>query len=161
MKTELPSFSKRDNNDLQKKDNEQKRKMKEYADSQNRSKESSLMEGDVVLVRQKKVSKTTPPFDPNPYMVVRRMGNTIVAKRGNRVIKRNISFFKRVQIKPSQMNEDVSDLEDDFDLEITRDAQPNAPPGAPPPPRPILRRSGRQPKQPVRFRDYVMDSDSE
>ena len=79
---------------------------------------SSLKEGDSVLVRQPRKSKTSSPFDPHPFKVVHRMGNTIIARRGNREIKRNISFFKKVNARVDPQEEacdDFNEFADAFD----------------------------------------------
>ena len=162
LKCELPTITtnnaNKQLNDMQNRDDEQKRKMKEHANRELKSKESSLKEGDSVLVRQPRRSKASSPFDPHPLKVVHRMGNTISARRGNREIKRNVSCFKKVNARVDPQEEacdDFNEFTDAFDPDDDHAAVDRRP-------RPILRdplrRSGRQPRMPVRFQDYVVYS---
>ena len=59
--------------------------------------EHRLQVGDQVLVAQKKRNKFTPAFDPQAYLVVGVKGSMVTARRGNQVITRNASMFKRVR----------------------------------------------------------------
>ena len=139
---------------MKSRDRDQKRKMKDHADQHLHGRESYLKEGDTVLVRQPKRSKESSPFDPKPFTIVHKRGNTIVAKRGSQTIRRNISFFKKVNV--SVDNSDIRDDTDDFD-----DDPPDDEREANLPPRPILRddsRPRRNPRMPVRFRDFVMST---
>ena len=69
---------------------------KAYADKRRRVAPSSLRTGDLVLVRQSKKNKLTPPFDPLPYRIVAIKGAMVTAERGGHTIVRNSSFFKSV-----------------------------------------------------------------
>lgn len=166
MKCEIPQVTQpqaetSEQRKMKTRDEEQKRKMKENADRELHGKESNLKEGDVVLVRQAKTSKASSPFDPRPLTVAHRRGNTIVAKRGNYEIRRNISFFKKVNARvdadddiPPDDIDDIEEAEDPGDppaADVARDVNPA--------PRPILRnprQPRRRPQMPVRFRDYEM-----
>ena len=78
-------------------DNKAKQKMAEYADDRRRTKPSDLLPGDQVLVKQKKVTKLTPPFSPHPYQVVERKGSMVTARRGDHEVTRNSTHFKPVR----------------------------------------------------------------
>ena len=59
--------------------------------------------GDHALVRQKKTSKLTPPYDPNTYKITNINGTMITGAREDHSITRNASLFKRVNFaKPAQ-----------------------------------------------------------
>ena len=113
----------RDGHDMIKQnDREAKLKMKRYADASHRSKPSNLQLDDRVLLRNKRENKLTPAFDPQPYTVVGRMGSMISAKRGERVITRNASFFKHVPLIRETNPE--SDRDDDDVTEVDDAQQP-------------------------------------
>ena len=119
----------RDGHDMIKQnDREAKLKMKRYADASHRSKPSNLQLDDRVLLRNTRENKLTPAFDPQPYTVVGRKGSMISAKRGERVITRNTSFFKHVPLIRETNPE--SDRDDDDVTEVD-DAQQSRPAEAP------------------------------
>ena len=75
-------------------------KIKAHGDKHLKTRSSKLKAGDKVLVRQNKKNALLTPFDPSPYTVTWRKFNSVVAKRENETIRRNISFFKIVYKKP-------------------------------------------------------------
>ena len=114
IKTRLPVYTPPEQDDqLRAKDAAQKAKMKSYADSK-QTKSSTINVGDTVLVRQERRNKTTPPFDPLvPYVVERRKGTQVTARRPGHLISRNVSFFKQIPKRsPSLENEENGDHDD-------------------------------------------------
>ena len=97
---------------------------KQYADAKRGVKESDINVGDKVICKQNKLSKFSSTFDINPYTVIQIKGSRIVAKRGNRYLTRNSSFFKRVPTKTVIDNgykkTDGDDGDDDDDDYITK-----------------------------------------
>ena len=83
---------------IRERDGAAKRKMKMYADNHSNVKNSNFQLDDTVLVKQKKVNKLTPPFDPNPMIIIAIKGSMITAKsrKTNKEITRNSSFFKKI-----------------------------------------------------------------
>ena len=77
-------------------DNLSKEKMRTYADARRHTKPSTLQNGDMVLVKQKRQNKLTPPFCPAPYEITSRKGSMVTARRGQHEITRNSSHFKAV-----------------------------------------------------------------
>ena len=69
--------------------------MKGYADSKLKVKQLNLKVDDLVLVKQNRLNKTYSIFDPDPYIVDSIKGNMIIARRGDHLICRNVSFFKK------------------------------------------------------------------
>ena len=69
-------------------------RMKIEYDTRMRALESNITVGSLVLIKLKKVCKTTPAWDPDPYRVVNINGTQITAKRHDRTTTRNSSFFK-------------------------------------------------------------------
>ncbi len=51
--------------------------------------------GDKVLLKQRKVNKFTPKYDPKEYQVVKVKGSMVTARRGDRDVTRNESLFKK------------------------------------------------------------------
>ena len=70
--------------------------MKLYNDRNRNVHLIDILEGDLVLVRQRKMNKLTPYFSPNPYKVIARKGTMITARRSDHQITRDVSHFKRV-----------------------------------------------------------------
>lgn len=85
-----------------------KQKMKEYADRRRHTAPSPITSGDQVLVRQRKLDKLTPPYNPKPYTVVEKRGSMVTAKRDDHTITRNSSHFRSVSTPaPKEEEEDV------------------------------------------------------
>lgn len=75
--------------------NSEKRKvvMKQDADKRLHTKEHTFKVGDLVIVKQPKIRKSTPKFNLSPYTVTSVHGNMIQAKNEIHDICRNSSFF--------------------------------------------------------------------
>lgn len=86
-----------DDADIRCHDAQQKTKMKTAADLSAHATPSSIVEGDLVLLKKAVThSKLDSPFEPHPYMVVSRKGSMITVKRGDKQVTRNSSFLKPV-----------------------------------------------------------------
>ena len=76
-------------------DNDRKAKMKDYADRRRHAEESTLTEGDKVLLKQQRVNKWTPQFENQPYEVVDKRGNSVLVESPDGVqYKRNTTHVK-------------------------------------------------------------------
>ena len=112
---------------IREKDRKAKEKMKMYADDHTNVKTSDISVGNTVLVKQNKINKLTPPFNPDPLVVIEKKGSMITAKSStnNKEIRRNSSFFKRIK------NREVVDKVHEIPSEIyesdteNRDENPN------------------------------------
>lgn len=82
-------------------DERSKTVMKTAADKKRNTKPSEIKPGENVLVKQQKVNKLTPPFDPRPYVITQKKGSMITARGDDRYITRNSSHFKRIHGEPS------------------------------------------------------------
>ena len=60
--------------------------------------------GDEVLLRQKKTT-TSPPFDPNPYKVVKVAGKRVTAKRKDRTRIRDKNHIKVVPPRAPELKQ--------------------------------------------------------
>ncbi|XP_064468936.1 uncharacterized protein K02A2.6-like [Ornithodoros turicata] len=128
MLTTLPSSVHRETTDTRdaflSNDTRAKEISKERADEKRHTKKHTLQKGDVVLVKQKKISKLTSTFDPVPYIVVEVIGSQISAKRNNHIITRNASFFKKLGAEYKHTPNVENSDEDDELLDDTRRDDP-------------------------------------
>ena len=71
---------------------------------------TTLNEGDVVLVRRQKTGNLSTPFVPTPLVVASRKGSMITARRadGSRVT-RNVLMFRSLPYEPPPLQSDVDD----------------------------------------------------
>jgi hypothetical protein len=160
LRTVLPEAPSASPTDIRDRDSERKAKIKDHADQNLHTKHSNLKVGDKVLVRQNKKNALSTPFDPSPYTVAWRKGNSVVAKRGQETIKRNISFFKIVNNVP----DDPANSDDDAQMETINQHQEHhaqnqqADNGIPQGQYlgPQRDRPQRNRQVPVRLKDYVM-----
>ena len=59
--------------------------MKDYADKRRNARESLIVVGDQVLLKQSKADVLTLAFDPRPFSVIGVKGNMVTVKRGGRL----------------------------------------------------------------------------
>ncbi len=69
------------------KDKQSKLRMQVEFDARMKAKECNIRVND-------QVNKTTPAWDPDPYVVTHIKGSMVTVKREGRVLSRNSSFFK-------------------------------------------------------------------
>ena len=156
LKTTLPESDhsqKVTNGDLQsmmeRRDAEQKSKMKLYADSKSRARESSLKPGMVVLMKQHKQNKLSTPFDPTPFVIKEKKGTMVTASNDFKTVTRNSSQFKA--ISPELLNTESNQENQGSKVQLENPPPiPDSSQGTEP-----LRRSNRQRRLPSRFTDYV------
>ena len=148
-------------------DSQAKGKMKEYADERANAKYSPVCVGDIVIVRQQRLNKLDPKYDPQPLTVEGRNGPMVTAKRpdGSKVT-RNISLFHPVRTQDTKGQQNGYEM--DFEYGTTDLTEAQIPPQIAPVP-PVLepaaiaappivdqppvspRRSGRIRRQPERL----------
>lgn len=81
----------------QKSDMEYKLKAKSNADAyQRRTAESTLIEGDMVLLKSKVKTKEAPVYDPVPFTVINRKGNRVYLRRHGKYLCRPLDHCKRI-----------------------------------------------------------------
>lgn len=87
-------------------------------------KPSDIDIGDTVLVKQnrKHTRIGSTPYNPLPFCVIRKKGNSVTAKRGEMYITRNCSFFKKLSL--SQPMSDNDSIMSDYDTDTNFVAQP-------------------------------------
>ena len=68
-------------------------KMKKYFDNRYHTKNRQMHIGDCVLVKQPRINKLTPPFDPHPYFIKCVKGSMVRAERRNKSITRSKEHF--------------------------------------------------------------------
>ena len=84
------------------------------------AKEHSFIQGDYVLLKQRKVNKWTTPFEPAFYTVIKIQGSTVTARRiqDGREITRDASHFK---LANSVMQNDIDSHSGDIPVEGIQD----------------------------------------
>lgn len=153
MRTKLPQVppARPDDEGMRDKDNTSKGKMKEYSDRKVYVKPSHLSEGDKVLVRRDPSNKkSSTPYDPDPYVVSKRKGTMVTAKRDDKQVTRNSSFFKKIDSSQVKKEADGSD-DDDVNLEPSPPTTVETQPVVPERRYPV--RTSRRP--PEYLKDYV------
>lgn len=63
------------------KDKDSKAKMKAYANQKRQVKPHNLNAGDITLVKQRRLNKASPHFEPVPYTILDVKGSMITARR--------------------------------------------------------------------------------
>ena len=102
-------------------DIEQKNKSKSYADSRSGARHSEVLPGDQVLVQQEKKDKQSIRFNPNPYTVVSKHGNSlIVQSQEGAQYSRNTAHVKKLL----QNNETPSKQEETKTAAIQKQEEP-------------------------------------
>lgn len=80
-------------------DTEEKAKTKAHADKAMNAKPSDIQVGDRVLVRQEKKDKFSTPFNPTPFQVVSKTGNSVVVETPSGTqYSRNTFHVKRCRV---------------------------------------------------------------
>ena len=114
IKTRLSQITvKSSDKQLRHTDKHSKQKMKVYADERSNVQSSKLKIGDNVLVKQPKQNKLSTPFDLKPLQITDKKGPMVPARREDKAITRNSSFFKpirgQVSVPPPTDEDDVLD----------------------------------------------------
>ena len=99
--------------------------MKYYGDKQFKINNTIFSVGDTVLVKQKKVNKLTPPFNPVPHIITSIKGTMITAKSTTNsvLITRNLSFFKKLKDRKSENELDYNELFEDDNISLVESAE--------------------------------------
>ena len=92
--------------DAMHKDKDSKAKMKSYADQKRQVKPHNLNAGDITLVKQRRLNKASPHFEPVPYTVLDVKGSMIAARRATdqKEVTRNSSHFKKLPNPPRKFH---------------------------------------------------------
>ncbi|MCG8032063.1 MAG: DDE-type integrase/transposase/recombinase [Candidatus Thiodiazotropha taylori] len=118
FRTKLPELGNLAADDLEvrDKDCENKGKGKLYSDVKRRACENDIKAGDSVLVRQDKTDKFSTVFNPRPFTLVEKKGNSvkIESDTGNQY-KRNVTEVKRFN-KRSGVDYSFTKHESDFEI---------------------------------------------
>ena len=73
-----------------------KSRLKQYADERRAAKTTDIEEGDKVLLGQRRETKLSTHFEPNPYRVIEKDGNAIVIQYAQGQTKmRNVGHMKK------------------------------------------------------------------
>ena len=149
-------------------DGEHKSKSKSYADSRRGARPSEVLPGDQVLVQQEKIDKLSTRFNPTPYTVVSKHGNSlIVQSQQGAQYSRNTAHVKKLlqhDETPSMQEGTVSETSQKEEEPIQQQSvqqEPNVAETKVPAeghtaakPEIPLRRSQRQSQAPSYLKDY-------
>ena len=120
MQTKIPALRA----DLQKQVDIRKRKMKTYSYNKAYVKPSQISTGDTVIFQRDKIyGKSQTPSDPKLFQVISKKGSMVSARRDDKVITRNSSYFKKVQLPDSALADETSHSDYSCDLEEQVDTQ--------------------------------------
>lgn len=132
-------------NEMEDKDREMKQKYKDYADSRRHVKESDIVTGDKVLLRQSKVDKLSPAFCETPFEVVDKYHSQVVVQSPEGVnYKRNMSQVKKYNHGAEELPDGMESVNHDQEREYENTPQETTP-----------ARPSRIRKIPSHFRDFV------
>lgn len=150
-------------------DSKAKMKMKKYHDKNRNVRETNFEIGDTVFIKDTSISRNKPPFEPKPLVIINKKHSMITAKRGQKVVTRNSSFFRKASGHPIS-SEEEEDLDDDLEDAYTQADNTNSPTQQQPPnitttpcqPNLTQTDSNSTPKRPVRmkqqpkkFKDFI------
>ena len=143
-------------------DSQAKYTMKQNADVKDRAVTTDIKIGDSVLVKkEERGNKLKPPFDPIPKIVTAKKGPMITVDNS---VTRNASRFKKIGSKVSENLLQKSSVPTEESIWPEVPNKPEEPKSDVPDPgivpkkpahSPVLRRSGRERKISVKFKDYV------
>ena len=130
--------------------------MKSKTDTKFHAKDSDVKEGDDVIVLQRRGDKFDTRYDPRPWKVKVRRGESVIIERHGKKTMRHLSQVRKLtKSTPQTELSELSDLDDLDDNEtrnqVTRPQQTERPPQAE---REHLRRSSRQSRPPCRLTYY-------
>ena len=84
----------------------------DYVDTKRHAVESQVEVGDQVLLRNTKINKLSPNYDPSPCEVIdRKRGEVTLRKKDGVEVKRNVSFVKKYQENGTTESESVVSLQ--------------------------------------------------
>ena len=102
-------------------------RIKRHGDATLKTKPNSLKVGSKVLLRQRKVTKETSAFEPDPYVITAKNGSIVTAQNTKKTVTRNSSFFKKLIILGDEpATEDEELIEEESDTSSVIDNELNA-----------------------------------
>ena len=100
------------NEEIRDRDWARKLTQKDYVDTKRHAVESQVEVGDQVLLRNTKINKLSPTYDPSPCEVMdRSRGEVTLRKKDGVEVKRNVSFVKKYQENGTTESESVVPLQ--------------------------------------------------
>jgi len=99
-------------------------KNRNYADKKLHTKPSNLKIGDTALVKQPKINKLTPRYNPEELEIISIEGSRVKGRdQYGKEIDRNISFFKRMPLQPDTAPETIDTTEINAETDEQTDSQ--------------------------------------
>ncbi|CAG2236543.1 unnamed protein product [Mytilus edulis] len=107
LRTKLPDIQIRshDDTEVRDRDSQRKEKGKLYADTRRNATTNDLKAGDSVLVKQNRGNKLSTTFNPKPFTLLEKHGNSVVVQNDDGdTYKRNVTHIKRFIERKSSEN---------------------------------------------------------
>ncbi|XP_063412611.1 uncharacterized protein K02A2.6-like [Mytilus trossulus] len=111
LRTKLPDIQIRshDDTEVRDRDSQRKEKGKLYADTRRNATTNDLKAGDSVLVKQNRGNKLSTTFNPKPFTLLEKHGNSVVVQNDDGdTYKRNVTHIKRFIERKSSENQNVN-----------------------------------------------------
>ena len=162
MRTKLPELSEiHVEQEVRDRDSEQKSKSKTYADKRRGAVYSEVLPGHQVLLQQEKRDKLSTRFDPNPYTVLSKHGNSFVVQSREGVqYSRNTSHAKKLLENSVTASAQEEPIQQQSAVQVPNAVEPRASSNIAPrvpvifEPEDPLRRSKRSRARPTYLKDY-------
>ena len=117
-----------DDIELRDRDAEMKEKGRLYADTRRGAKDSDIHSGDKVLVKQDRENKMSTRFNPSPFKVVERNGNSVVVESDQGVqYQRNVTHLKKFNERENTGFQDSVSLENPVLVLPENESSPESP----------------------------------
>ncbi len=111
IRTCVPEINtyRREDSEIRDRDSEKKGKGKRYADAKRNAKESEIVPGDKVLLKQNRNNKLDTPFSSDKYTVIDKNGNSVVERADDGTeCRRNITHMKKMNERSPQTESNVN-----------------------------------------------------
>ena len=117
IRTCVPEINtyRREDSEILDRDSEKKGKGKLYSDAQRNAKESEIVPGDKVLLKQNRNNKLDTPFSSDKYTVIDKNGNSVVVRADDGTeYRRNITHMKKMNERSPQTDSNVNNSTSEY-----------------------------------------------
>jgi len=111
IRTCVPEINtyRREDSEIRDRDSEKKGKGKVYSDAKRNAKESEIVPGDKVLLKQNRNNKLDTPFSSDKYTVIDKNGNSVVVRADDGTeYRRNVTHMKKMNEQNPQTDSNVN-----------------------------------------------------
>ena len=124
INTKIPDLVKQPemewNKEAKARDESRKKKMEDYANKRFKTQDAKIKIGDKVLLENRKPlkNKMEPVYEQKPLMVIKKKGSMVTAKRTDKTVTRNSSFFRPYISDPIEFEEEEPKVENDQQADL-------------------------------------------